>query len=126
MVALESSVLAQGLPIPANRQAAERMVGAVEQAVGPRGGESLATPQVVVEGLLAAVGREEGGLAAGGGVADPEQVGELAGRPLGRLLELAQLVDQQPELVAHLRLREARGGVLDHLRMYGSERIALG
>ena len=29
-------------------------------------------------------------------------------------------------LVAHLRLREARGGVLDHLRMYGAERIALG
>lgn len=32
VVALESSVLAQGLPIPANRQAAERMVGAVEGA----------------------------------------------------------------------------------------------
>ena len=30
MVALESSVLAQGLPIPQNRQAAERMVAAVE------------------------------------------------------------------------------------------------
>jgi predicted butyrate kinase (DUF1464 family) len=29
-------------------------------------------------------------------------------------------------LVACLRLREARGGVLDHLRMYGAERIALG
>jgi predicted butyrate kinase (DUF1464 family) len=29
-------------------------------------------------------------------------------------------------LVHHLRLREARGGVLDHLRMYGAERIALG
>ena len=29
-------------------------------------------------------------------------------------------------LVARLRLREARGGVLDHLRMYGAERIALG
>ena len=29
-------------------------------------------------------------------------------------------------LVAALRLREARGGVLDHLRMYGAERIALG
>ena len=32
VVALESSVLAQGLPIPANREAAERMVAAVEQA----------------------------------------------------------------------------------------------
>jgi pseudouridine-5'-phosphate glycosidase len=32
VVALESSVLAQGLPIPENRQAAERMVGAVERA----------------------------------------------------------------------------------------------
>ena len=31
VVALESSVLAQGLPIPANRSAAERMVGAVER-----------------------------------------------------------------------------------------------
>jgi pseudouridine-5'-phosphate glycosidase len=32
VVALESSVLAQGLPIPRNREAAERMVGAVERA----------------------------------------------------------------------------------------------
>jgi pseudouridine-5'-phosphate glycosidase len=32
VVALESSVLAQGLPIPQNREAAERMVGAVERA----------------------------------------------------------------------------------------------
>src|ERR1043165_5783888 len=32
VVALESSVLAQGLPIPHNRQAAERMVAAVERA----------------------------------------------------------------------------------------------
>src|SRR5262245_45326636 len=31
VVALESSVLAQGLPIPQNRQAAERMVAAVER-----------------------------------------------------------------------------------------------
>jgi pseudouridylate synthase len=31
IVALESSVLAQGLPIPQNREAAERMVGAVER-----------------------------------------------------------------------------------------------
>ena len=32
MVALESSVLAQGLPVPANREAAERMTAAVEGA----------------------------------------------------------------------------------------------
>lgn len=32
VVALESSVLAQGLPIPQNRDAAERMVGAVERS----------------------------------------------------------------------------------------------
>src|SRR3954469_15244148 len=32
VVALESWVLAQGLPIPQNREAAERMVGAVERA----------------------------------------------------------------------------------------------
>src|SRR6476646_800909 len=32
VVALESSVLAQGLPIPANREAAERMTRAVERA----------------------------------------------------------------------------------------------
>jgi pseudouridine-5'-phosphate glycosidase len=32
VVALESSVLAQGLPIPANREAAQRMCGAVERA----------------------------------------------------------------------------------------------
>jgi pseudouridine-5'-phosphate glycosidase len=32
VVALESSVLAQGLPIPANREAAQRMIGAVERA----------------------------------------------------------------------------------------------
>jgi predicted butyrate kinase (DUF1464 family) len=29
-------------------------------------------------------------------------------------------------LVERLRLREARGGVLDHLRMYGADTIALG
>jgi predicted butyrate kinase (DUF1464 family) len=29
-------------------------------------------------------------------------------------------------LVERLRLREARGGALDHLRMHGAERIALG
>ena len=28
-------------------------------------------------------------------------------------------------LVSSLRLRDARGGVLDHLRMYGAERIVL-
>ena len=32
IVALESSVLAQGLPIPSNRDAAERMTRAVEAA----------------------------------------------------------------------------------------------
>ena len=32
IVALESSVLAQGLPIPANRDAADRMTGAVARA----------------------------------------------------------------------------------------------
>src|SRR3954447_4212096 len=69
-------------------------LGAVEQAVGSRGGGALATSQVVVESLLAAVGREEGGLAAGGGGPDPQQVGQLARRPLGRLLKLGQLVDE--------------------------------
>src|SRR5262245_3478451 len=34
VVALESSVFAQGLPIPENRQAATRMIGAVEHAGG--------------------------------------------------------------------------------------------
>ena len=34
VVALESSVLAQGLPIPANREAADRMIRAVERAGG--------------------------------------------------------------------------------------------
>ena len=29
-------------------------------------------------------------------------------------------------LAARMRLREARGSVLDHLRMYGAERIELG
>ena len=29
-------------------------------------------------------------------------------------------------LVARMRLRESRGGVLDHLRMYGADRIELG
>lgn len=44
VVALESSVLAQGLPIPANRRAAERMVGAVEDA------GAIAAITAVVEG----------------------------------------------------------------------------
>jgi pseudouridine-5'-phosphate glycosidase len=51
VVALESSVLAQGLPIPENRQAAERMVGAVERA-----GATAAITGVV--GGSAAVGLE--------------------------------------------------------------------
>src|SRR6185312_2336332 len=42
VVALESSVLAQGLPIPQNREAATRMVGAVE-----RGGATAAITAVV-------------------------------------------------------------------------------
>jgi pseudouridine-5'-phosphate glycosidase len=45
VVALESSVLAQGLPIPANRDAAERMVGAAA-----RGG-ALAAVTAVVHGV---------------------------------------------------------------------------
>jgi pseudouridylate synthase len=51
VVALESSVLAQGLPIPQNRDAAVRMVGAVE-----RGG-AVAAITAVVAGV-AAVGLE--------------------------------------------------------------------
>ncbi|MES2178948.1 MAG: pseudouridine-5'-phosphate glycosidase [Gemmatimonadota bacterium] len=51
VVALESSVLAQGLPIPANRDAAERMVGAVE-----RGGALPAITAVV--GGVATLGLE--------------------------------------------------------------------
>ena len=43
VVALESSVLAQGLPIPSNRDAAERMVGAVS-----RGGATPAITAVVL------------------------------------------------------------------------------
>ncbi|MDB4879106.1 MAG: Pseudouridine-5-phosphate glycosidase [Gemmatimonadetes bacterium] len=44
VVALESSVLAQGLPIPANRDAAERMVAAVEE------GGAVAAITAVVRG----------------------------------------------------------------------------
>ena len=42
VVALESSVLAQGLPVPQNREAAQRMIGAVE-----RGGAVAAITAVV-------------------------------------------------------------------------------
>ena len=45
VVALESSVLAQGLPVPENRQAAERMVGAVQHA------GALAAVTAVVSGV---------------------------------------------------------------------------
>ena len=45
VVALESSVLAQGLPIPQNRDAAERMVGAVERE------EAVAGITAVVRGV---------------------------------------------------------------------------
>jgi len=48
VVALESSVLAQGLPIPANRRAAARMVDAVED------GGAIAAITAVVEGVPAA------------------------------------------------------------------------
>ena len=49
VVALESSVLAQGLPIPHNREAAERMTGAVraagavDGAAGVSGGAAAGT-----------------------------------------------------------------------------------
>jgi pseudouridine-5'-phosphate glycosidase len=51
VVALESSVLAQGLPIPANRDAAERMVSAVETrgAVPAITGVVRGTPTVGLE-----------------------------------------------------------------------------
>ena len=45
IVALESSVLAQGLPIPANREAATRMIGAVARA------GALAAITAVVQGV---------------------------------------------------------------------------
>jgi pseudouridine-5'-phosphate glycosidase len=45
VVALESSVLAQGLPIPQNREAAERMVAAVERS------EAIAAITAVVAGV---------------------------------------------------------------------------
>lgn len=48
VVALESSVLAQGLPIPANRAAAERMTAAVERS------GSVAAITAVVDGALTA------------------------------------------------------------------------
>jgi pseudouridylate synthase len=47
VVALESSVLAQGLPIPQNREAAERMTNAVERS------GALAAITAVVKGTLA-------------------------------------------------------------------------
>lgn len=47
VVALESSVLAQGLPIPQNREAAERMCGAVERA------GAMAAVTAVVRGVPA-------------------------------------------------------------------------
>jgi pseudouridylate synthase len=54
VVALESSVLAQGLPIPENRQAAERMVAAVEA------GGAIAAITAVAGGVPAAgLEREE-------------------------------------------------------------------
>ena len=54
MVALESSVLAQGLPIPANAEAARRMIGAVE-----RGGATPAITAVVAGELALGMGDEE-------------------------------------------------------------------
>ena len=54
VVALESSVLAQGLPIPANREAAERMVGAVE-----RSGAVAAVTAVVAGRCVLGMEREE-------------------------------------------------------------------
>ncbi|MDB4876751.1 MAG: Pseudouridine-5-phosphate glycosidase [Gemmatimonadetes bacterium] len=52
VVALESSVLAQGLPIPQNREAAGRMVGAVERggAVAAITAVVAGTPAVGLEG----------------------------------------------------------------------------
>src|SRR2546423_11591360 len=63
VVALESSVLAQGLPIPANREAAERMVRAVEQrgatpaiAAVARGRPTLGLAGADLERFLARAG----------------------------------------------------------------------
>lgn len=50
VVALESSVLAQGLPIPSNRHAAERMLGAVE-ASGSVGAITAVVRGVATAGL---------------------------------------------------------------------------
>ena len=54
VVALESSVLAQGLPIPANAEAARRMIGAVE-----KGGATPAITAVVAGELALGISDEE-------------------------------------------------------------------
>src|SRR4051812_49517139 len=72
IVALESSVLAQGLPIPANREAAERMTSAAARA------GALAAITAVVQG----------GCTLGGGGAQPEGLLQRGGGSKGSARDL--------------------------------------
>src|ERR1051326_625384 len=68
VVALESSVLAQGLPSPQNRQAAQRMVAALER-------------RAVVPAITAGFG---GRARAGGAAPTPPGLGRLSGASRAR------------------------------------------
>ena len=71
--------------------------------------------------LLAALGERLGGVAP----VRPALAARSAARGAAFLADGLAGGTYAP-LVARLRLREARGSVLDHLRMYGAERIELG
>ena len=97
VVALESSVLAQGLPIPSNREAAERMARAVE-----RGG-AISAITAVVRGQ-ATLGLEPTELER---FLAPDGVRKVSSRDLG--IVIAQKIDGATTVAASLCIAGATG-----------------
>jgi predicted butyrate kinase (DUF1464 family) len=100
--------------------AAKAVLGLTASVPAPRevlvAGRLASTP-----GLLDALAERLGSVAP----VRPALAGKTAARGAALLADGLAGGSYAP-LVARLRLREARGGVLDHLRMYGAERIELG
>src|SRR5512146_2174879 len=97
VVALESSVLAQGLPVPANQEAARRMVGAV------RSGGAVPAITAVVRGVPS-VGVAESDLAR---FLEREGIRKVSARDIP--LAIANGADGATTVAASLALAQAAG-----------------
>ncbi|MEO6528097.1 MAG: pseudouridine-5'-phosphate glycosidase [Gemmatimonadaceae bacterium] len=100
VVALESSVLAQGLPIPANREAAERMVAAAAQA------GALAAITGVVKGICT-LGLDQGELVR---FLERDGVRKVSARDLP--VAMAQRADGATTVAAALSIASAAGATV--------------